>query len=124
MRRVSPKRRALIAAHREAREAYLMTFPVCQICDRAAAVEIHEIVRGGSRRLAYGQRAAWLSLCRNCHEIAGDYGKLPLPGAYGFKGIRDPAFYDRVALNRLRGRADEAVSEADVLISLWEWRGK
>jgi len=30
------------------------------------------------------------------------------------KKINDPECYDRVAVNRMRGRADEAVTEAEV----------
>jgi hypothetical protein len=48
---------------------------------------------------------------------------LPVAGQLALKRLSDPAGYDRVAVNRLRGRADEAITEAEVdewVKRIWE----
>lgn len=50
-------------------EVYCAEFPTCQVCNRAAGWEIHEIVRGsGYRMKARAQRACILHVCRRCHD--------------------------------------------------------
>ncbi len=106
------ERRAYNDSCREAREQYRHEFHRCQWCGTTGS-EVHEIARGPGRRKALGVRAAWLHLCRDCHrEIAS----IPPAGQLAIKWLGDPVGYDRVTVNRLRGRADNAISEAEVLV--------
>lgn len=119
MRGVSKKRKREIDAARESRDAFAREFPRCWICNEQAT-DIHEIPRGPARRFGYADRRAWLRLCRKCHDLAGDYSKLPLPAAYLLKLMRDPGHYDRRWLNITRGREPDAITEQHVR-SGYEW---
>jgi len=79
--------------------------------------EVHEIAGGPGRKAAMKDPAAWLYLCRTCHRgFAGvhDYEIWPIARQLALKKKRDPEHYDRVKVNQLRGRADEAITEAEV----------
>ena len=49
-------------------------------------------------------------MCVYCHEHA--LGSIAMQLA--MKKIHDPETYNRIAVNRLRGRADDAITEAEV----------
>lgn len=93
------------------RDEYRAQFSICQWCSDKQASELHEISRGAGRGSSLGVRAAWLHLCHDCHE---EMGRLSVPAQLAIKAISDPEGYDRVAVNRLRGRADDSISEQDV----------
>ena len=95
------------------RDDYRYAFPSCQWCG-SQATEVHEIARGPARQAALLERAAWLSLCRDCHNIMGS---MPVAAQLAIKRIADPMGYDRVAVNRLRGRSDNAITDGEV----WQW---
>lgn len=116
MRRISKKRRQVNADADEIRSAYRFEFPWCQWCHRAAT-DLHEISRGAGRGVSLAVRAALLHLCNECHRIM-DW--LPVSGQLAIKKLADPEGYDRVAVNRLRGRTDNAITDAEV--GLWVLR--
>jgi hypothetical protein len=97
----------------DARWQFAAEFTRCMICGKAAS-DTHEIPRGVHRKGALKHREAWLRLCRSCHNECGDYSKWPIAKQYAVKKDNDPRFYNRILLNRLRGRADEAISEEEV----------
>ena len=75
-------------------------------------LETHEIARGPARKKAVNEPCAWLVLCNHCHRDV-------IPGwsiarQLALKKVRDFRYYDRVGVNRLRGRADEAITEEEV----------
>lgn len=118
MRHLSKKRAISKREADKLRDAFREEFPKCWLCPNPA-VDVHEIVRGSSRWLAYGERCAWISVCRvPCHDRLGRYDMWPLERQYAIKAIRDTEHYDRVALNRMRGRADDAISEQDVMFEI------
>ncbi len=54
-------------------------------------------------------------LCKECHMVREHNGdSLGLVGMLALKVIYDPANYDRVHVNTLRGRAPDAISEREV----------
>ena len=97
------------------REEWSWQFDYCFACGRKpwgvlGGLQTHEIARGPHRQKALKEPAAWLRLCARCHE------RLPADIAYQLRLKRDndPEHYDRIAVNWLRGREGDAVTEADV----------
>lgn len=117
MRRVSVRRRELLDIIGVERDAFQIEWPCCWICGEDAA-DVHEIARGANRAQALGERCAWVRCCRSCHEALGDYGRWPVVWQYGLKLLWDAEHYDRLRLNRLRGRAPEAVTDDEVRAAL------
>lgn len=76
------------------------------------SMETHEIARGLARRPALTEPAAWLRLCGLCH--AGVFAAMPIARQLAYKKLHDPYWYDRVAVNLLRGRQADAVTEDEV----------
>lgn len=116
MRRFSKKRARLNRDTKADRDAYRKEFPWCQRpgCQRRAR-ELHEISRGrGIRSQSLTQRAAWLHLCEQDHRDCGDYSKVPIVTQMAWKKWSDPLGYDRRAVNLLRGRAPDAITEQEV----------
>ncbi len=105
---------SMAKAMREAepvRAQFRKDFPCCMYCGRFGG-DIHEISRGGSREKSLGERCALLRLCRHCHErIHKDW---TVEQQYALKALRDPDGFDRVRLNLLRNRWEDAISESDV----------
>ena len=79
-------------------------------------LQVHEMARGPARAKAVLEPAAWFSACRSCHE--GALAAMPIARQLAYKKMNDYPRYDRVIVNRLRGRADEAVTEDDVNVEL------
>lgn len=117
MRQISSKRRQLTKETAPARTAFALEFPDCWHCESRwrrtfpQVLETHEMVRGVDRHKALRHRSTWIRVCRNCHDIVAAW---PLARQLALKKIHDPEHYDRVEVNRLRGRADDAVSEEEV----------
>ena len=92
-------------------------FDRCWCCGQPADpakcrhLETHEIARGVHRAKAVAAPAAWIRVCSLCHDTVGS---MSIVTQLAMKKINDPECYDRVAVNRMRGRADEAVTEAEV----------
>ena len=100
------------------RQRFAREFPRCWLCD-STAHDVHEIARGVHRKRAVNERCAWLRTCRYCHDNKlADYAIWPLERQYALKMIYDPENYDRLRLNEIRGRADDAISEVDVAIQV------
>lgn len=116
MRRRSPKRRHEMAEVEDQKDGFRSEMTECAVpwCRRLGQ-DVHEIARGAHRGEACKVRIAWLYLCRMHHDDMGNYSYWPLPRQYALKAIVDREFYDRVALNRLRGHADDAIDEGEVL---------
>ena len=115
MRRVSKKRgrlnRAVASVRAEFREAFpFCMWPGCGL----RATDLHELARGPARGKALSERAAWLHLCAAHHAECGDYSIGGLPTQLAVKRNADPFDYSRVAVNRLRGRQDDEITEAEV----------
>jgi len=87
--------------------------PVCWICGRRPATDCHEIARGPHKQRAMKEPAAWFAVCNECH--LGVLDSMPIPRQLAYKAIYDMGYYDRVLVNRLRCRADDAVDELEVL---------
>lgn len=77
----------------------------------APVLDIHEIARGPHRKEALEHRCTWNRLCRGCHEKVGGWS---IAQQLCLKQMWDPLYYDRVAVNRIRGRQDEAVNQDEV----------
>ncbi len=92
----------------------------CMACGKRSAwpgYEIHEIACGPARQAAMKESAAWLFLCSGCHRGdtgMEDYSVWPIARQLCLKRKYDNPNYDREAVNRLRGRAPNAISEEDV----------
>ena len=63
--------------------------------------------------MAVKEPVAWFAVCNECH--LGEVDSIPIPRQLAYKAIHDLEHYDRVAVNRLRRRADDAVDEREVL---------
>lgn len=118
MKSVSKKRAKLMREVRQERMGFIAEKPYCFACQATFLPDlcVHEIARGSHRGQAVSQRVAWLVLCKYCN--CGDvnrYDVYPLARQYLLKKYHDSAHYDRVALNRMRGRADDAISEEEVM---------
>ncbi|MGO9108532.1 MAG: hypothetical protein ACLP9L_04800 [Thermoguttaceae bacterium] len=86
----------------------------CWLCGKRGSetvpLQTHEIARGPARQAAMKEPAAWLRLCNDCHA-----GRMPdIATQLALKRRYDDEHYDRVAVNLLRSRQPEAISEADV----------
>lgn len=73
---------------------------------------IHHLVRGSSRKA--DDLATTCIACNLCHTDEHDGHGLGLLGWLVLKRRHDPTHYDLVHVNRRRGRADGAITEADV----------
>lgn len=77
-------------------------------------LQTHEIARGPAKQAAMKEPAAWLRVCRQCHDAMDDYSKWPIARQLALKKLRDPEHYDRVKVNELRGEAPESITEEEV----------
>lgn len=110
-----------LRADDEARRDFRWKIGECMLCGaRSLHHDIHEISRGAGRGKAVKDRRCWLLLCRRCHELCGDYAVWPLAKQYALKAIADPDWYDRVAVNEMRGRMPEAMPEVEVVRAAYQ----
>lgn len=114
MRHTSKKRAAYNRLHAKQRLAYLREFPRCMICGEPSQC-VHEIARGSSRMVAFGEPACWLATCSicNCGPLTDAY-IWPVARQLWVKKQRDAERYDRRLVNIIRGREPEAITEAEV----------
>jgi hypothetical protein len=112
MRHLSKPRQAEARAAELIRKAFADEFVRCMSlwCGNIAT-DTHEMARGPARRAAYGERCAWLRLCRRCHDGIGSDVAYQL----AVKAMNDLDFYDRIRVNQLRGREDDAITEREVI---------
>ncbi len=111
----SSKKRKEIADTSKARREYVEQAGVCQGCGSWAVQDCHEIARGAHRSKAVYERFTWLALCSGCHDRMDGYSIWPLEAQLALKLLVDPEYFDLVAFNRLRGRADNAITMADLV---------
>lgn len=89
----------------------------CEVCGKRRPTDnlcVHELARGnGIRQKALDKRFAVLVVCAlHCHDkVQNEPLTRQLARLYLARGGAD---YDRVAFNRLRGRADDAISQEEV----------
>ena len=91
----------------------------CWVCGAPAWVEALDCHEIASRAQAPGKWACvenYFATCRQCHEDVLSW--LPEAVQLAFKLVNDPDNYNRVLVNRLRSRADNAISEGEV--TLWK----
>jgi len=99
----------------------------CWLCGTLAIntwppkIECHEIARGVHREEAVEESCCWIATCQRCHEAHLD--SMPIARQLALKKINDPENYDRVGVNRMRNRADEAVTEGEVMVEVCELQG-
>lgn len=104
---------------RKARRAFLSEIGSCMACGSGRDLTTHEIPRGADRHRAFLERAAWLCLCWPCNRAFANPAVWPLARQLALKLIRDGAYFDLAAINRIRGRAVGAIelSEVEVYVS-------
>lgn len=78
--------------------------------------DVHEIARGSFRGKSIEEPAAWIKTCRHHHDR--EFNGMPIATQLALKLLSDPENYDREAINRLRRRAPNAVSERDVAVEV------
>lgn len=121
MKPKSTKRAAADRAVKPLRDAFRAEFPLCWLCNRNGTYDVHEIVRGGVRHLAVQDRRTWFATCRPCHELLGDYGKVPVRMQFLIKMLRDFDYFDLEYLCELRGEACTAHTFEDMADCLSVW---
>ena len=96
------------------RHGYKAEFLTCQCCAKKLSTDIHEIARGAHRERAMKHAAAWLALCRKCHDAMGDYSRWPITRQLALKLVVDAGRFDLAVINQIRGRDQDAITLADV----------
>jgi hypothetical protein len=97
------------------RRQFVYDIARCMICGSCTGGgDVHEIARGPSRKEAYHNRAAWLLLCRQCHDEVGNYMLWPIARQLAVKLVADPDYFDLEVVNRLRGRDKDAITMQEV----------
>lgn len=112
MKRISKARADIVSAAEPVRTELADDWPNCMLCSRRQASDTHEITRGPARSKSLGTRSCLLRLCRMCHLYVHD--KFSPARQLCLKAIREPDWYDRLEVNKLRGRAPDSISESDV----------
>lgn len=119
MRRRSKDTAALYREWTPVRSHWLADGPCCT-CG-GTPDDVHEIIAGGNRRVAFVEICCWLRTCRLCHK---ELQNMPKALQLAYKLLSDPENYDRERVLELWRRADTAVTAAEVLscvrqILLW-----
>jgi len=77
----------------------------------------HHIAKG-ARRIDI--HCNLIRLCGSCHHQIHNDPRINIIHEYAIKALGDPDEYNRVMLNNIRGRADNAVSEVEVIQAAME----
>lgn len=99
-----------------ATEEWASQWQRCWRCGKSGMwpwLQMHHFVRGAFKQK--NNLETIVMLCPACHhdkEHNGD--SLGLVGCLALKWIHDPEYYNRIAVNRVRGRAEDAVSWEEV----------
>jgi 5-methylcytosine-specific restriction protein A len=75
-------------AWRKARLAFLMTYPLCVDCGRAANIVDHRDPHRGDP-IVFWDRSRWQSMCASCHGRK----TASFDGGFGMRRRNDPACY-------------------------------
>lgn len=117
MRYQSKSRARSERTDRPHRVAFVREYGFCWACFSSDRIDCHEMAKGCHRGQAIKKenRCAWFVACyqHNMFEL-NDYSVWPIARQLALKKIHDPAHYDRVAFNILRGREPDAISAAEV----------
>jgi hypothetical protein len=92
------------------RETYRARFTQCMMCGEPGT-DVHEMARGPFRSHALDEPCAWLKLCRACHE---EIDGLPVLLQLAIKFLSDPRNFDVRRLNKIRRRAENAITPHEV----------
>lgn len=116
IRRVSKKRARLMSKVRNPRAEFLKRFTHCPICGQPRTMHVHEIASGPAREAALSEPCAQLPACDYCNShLLTDHRIWPIAKQLAIKAVIDPENYDRKRVNELRGRAEDAISEVEVI---------
>jgi hypothetical protein len=118
MNRVSKKRKALMAKVKPFRDEYLASKLLCEVCIKRPPIEVHEITRGPAREESLDKPEVVLAVCRKCHDQLGDARVWPVSRQIALKFLRSPLLVNPQIVNKLRGRADTALTWDDVVVHL------
>jgi hypothetical protein len=113
LKRISNRRRKLMAAVKPFRDAYLARHLVCEVCLRRQPIELHEICSGAHREKALDKEYAVLAVCRTCHREIQSWAKSV---QLALKVIRSPEMFglNFGRINKLRGWSDNEFEPMDV----------
>jgi len=99
-------------------------FSKCWLCGVLAAntwpphLEIHHIVRGQNRAKVAEKECCLIRTCQRCHQERLD--SMPIDKQLALVFLNNPAAYNRMAVNQLRQRADDAITADEVRIAVRE----
>ena len=101
----------------KALKGFAARFDRCFLCGTKKentwpGLEIHHIVRGAGRKAAREERCVLIRTCQRCHQERLD--GMDVVTQLAIKLITDPEGYARKAVNLLRRRAPEAITEDEV----------
>lgn len=115
MKRVNPKTAKIRRQARDPRAQYVAEHFLCQVCGQRKATECHEIVRRSTAAKSILYRSTYIATCGDCHQHElGDYSRYPIARQLAVKLVNDPEHFSIEEVNRLRGRANSAITLADV----------
>ena len=121
LRPVSKKRAKLQREVSGPRAAYVKEQGRCAVCGATENLAVHEIAKGSHREAALSEEEAWLVACWTCNSgPLNDYSLWPIERQLALKALCDAERYDRRKVNELRGRAPEAINEAEVISAAYE----
>jgi hypothetical protein len=98
MKHRSTKTDAIVKRMKQTRLDFKIEAEVCHSCGTSCVGDIHEICSGPVRLRAYQDKAAWLHLCRTCHNEIQNW---PLERQLALKQDADPENYCLSVINRL-----------------------
>jgi len=108
MRPATPKRAAANREYNKLVLLYLRENPECARCGRLSVV-VHHICRGSHRAASLSNTETWLGLCWDCHEWIHDVHNDVLVD------VLIKVRHTIRTINRLRGRAPDAITLKDVM---------
>ena len=113
---VSRKRRREDRQSKAEKDRFRKAFPECWVpCCRNSCDHVHHMAH--RNHPDFDKRANWFAICWRCHGLHHD-GKLPgltLAVQLAIKFLRDPLFFDRVLVLRVRGYAASKITEGEVM---------
>jgi hypothetical protein len=119
IKRLSKKRAAQALSFALERAEFVAEIGICMspACKSGRYLCCHEMVKGtAGRPLAFSLRYCWLVLCAECNEgDFNDYSKFPPERQLALKWIHDRENFQLEDVNRLRGRAPQAITMAQII---------
>jgi hypothetical protein len=94
------------------REGWLLSWNCCWICGGTWRLQCHEISSRAQAPLKWACVENYFAACERCNMHV--LNNLPEAVQLCYKKHFDPANYNRVLINRLRGEADNSISESEV----------